>query len=182
MFSQASTKLKSSLWLIAVAILSFSLVIEGSAKDLSKQANKRVTDVTLKKATNLASDARDASEKQIPVLMFFSMNHCPYCIEVEEDYLKPMLRNTEYDDKVIIRKIKIDGTDDIRDFTGKERDVEEFSDEYNISIVPTVILVDSKGKKIAPPIKGITNSHYYSYNLDKAIDQSTKRIRTLARR
>lgn len=181
MFYQGSLKSKSGLWLFAALIISVIWVTEGSAQNQPNQ-DTALTPVEIKPATDLSVDGEEASKKQIPVLMFFSMKHCPYCIEVEEDYLKPMLRNADYDNKVIIRKIKIDGTDSIRDFAGKEHDIEDFSDSYNISIVPTVILVDSNGNKIAPAIKGITNSHYYSYNLDKAINQSTQRIRSLARR
>ncbi len=110
------------------------------------------------------------------------MKHCPFCIEVEEDYLKPILRNAEYDGKVIIRKIRIDGTDSVQDFNGKERDADEFGDEYNVSMVPTLILVDAHGNKIAPAIIGIANAHYYSSELDTAIDASTQKIRTIAKR
>lgn len=182
MFLSESKKLKSSLLVIVAAILSFVLVVDGSAEGLSTQTNSTLPHVTIKEGMDLAGDGREASEKQIPVLIFFSMKHCPFCIEVEEDYLKPMLRNAEYDGKVIIRKIRIDGINELHDFSGKDRDPDEFSDEYNVSMVPTLIIVDSKGKKIAPAIIGIANSHYYSSELDKAIDSSTQKIRTLARR
>lgn len=138
--------------------------------------------VALKKGSNLPADGREATDKQVPILMFFSMQHCPFCTEVEEDYLKPMLRNAAYDKKIIIRKIRIDGSESVRDFAGNERDAGEFSEDYSVSMVPTVILVDAKGNRIAPSIIGIANPHYYSYELDQAIDKSTLKIRSLARR
>jgi len=174
------------LWLIAA---SFSLVwvIESTAGGLfdyeeSTQVQDSLPHVVLKEGLNLAGDSNEASEKQIPILMFFSMEHCPYCAEVEEDYLKPLLRNSEYNSKVLIRKIRLDGTDVMNDFSGTERDPGEFSDEYNVSMVPTLVLVDSRGKKIAPSIIGIKNSHYYSSELDDAIDASTKILREIAKR
>lgn len=167
--------------LLAVSVLSLFWLVEGSAEGIKTQ-NDLLPPVVIKNGADLASDGHEASEKQIPVLMFFSMNHCPFCIEVEEDYLKPMLRNAEYDGKIIIRKIKIDGIDTVRDFAGKEHDADDFGDIYNVSMVPTVILVDSKGKKISPPIIGISNAHYYSDELDRAIDASTLKIRTFAKR
>lgn len=177
-----SKKLNSSILLIAASLLFFAWVVDGVAEGLFTQTESTLPYVVIKEGTDLVNDAEAASEKQIPVLMFFSMKHCPFCIEVEEDYLKPMLRNADYDGKVIIRKIKIDGIGSLRDFNGKERDVDEFGDDYNVSMVPTLILVDSHGKKIAPAIIGIANSHYYSSELDNAIDLSTQKIRTLARR
>ena len=136
----------------------------------------------IKDGVDLLADAQEAGKKQIPILLFFSMKHCPFCIEVEEDYLKPILRNSEYDNKVIIRKIRIDGTGSLKDFSGKEYDAEEFGDNYNVSMVPTLILVDTQGNKTVPPIIGIRNSHYYSHDLDKAINASTLRMRAISKR
>lgn len=181
MFAFVSTKVKSTLLLI-IASTSLLWLVNSSVAGDSTQANNELPYVAIKAGSNLVADGNEASEKQIPVLMFFSMKHCPYCIEVEEDYLKPMLRNSEYGNKVIIRKIRLDGTEEMRDFSGKERDPGEFSEDYNVSMVPTLVLVNSKGKKLAPAIIGIRNSHYYSSELDDAIDASTKKIREIAKR
>lgn len=172
---------KTASLLFIVAALPLFWLTEGAAGGLSSQETV-LPYVEIKKGTDLATDGDDANKKQIPVLMFFSMKHCPFCIEVEEDYLKPMLRNAAYDNKVIIRKIRIDGTDKVRDFSGAEHDAADFGDLYNVSMVPTLILVDSNGKKISPSIIGIANAHYYSDELDKAIDASTQKIRTFAKR
>ena len=138
--------------------------------------------VVIKAGTNLKKDGSEANKKHIPVIIFFSMEHCPFCNEVEEDYLKPILRNSDYDDKVIIRKIKIDDNNKLRDFSGKQVDAGEFSERYNISMVPTLILVNAKGKKTSPSIVGIANRHYYSSELDQAIDVSTQKLRAIAKR
>ena len=186
MFSYSLQKFKSICWLI-VASLSLVWVSNSSATGLFDQAEvvqiqNSLPAVTLKEGSDLARDGHESSEKQIPVLLFFSMQHCPFCMEVEEDYLKPLLRNSEYRGKVLIRKIRIDGTDNVHDFKGAERDPGEFSEEYNVSMVPTLVLVDSKGKRIAPAIIGIRNSHYYSSELDDAIDASTRKIREIVKR
>ena len=93
-----------------------------------------------------------------------------------------MLRNAEYQSKVIIRKVKIDDSDFVNDFKGESREASEFSDDYNVSMVPTVVLVDANGKMINPSIIGIRNTHYYSAELDDAIDASIHKIRALAKR
>ena len=171
-------KLASVLFISSLLVLWFS---NSFAENPSKNSALGLSPVTLTEATNLASDGRDADKKQLPILIFFSMNHCPFCIEVEEDYLKPMLRNSEYDNKVIIRKVRVDGIADVYDFDGKDRDLEEIGDKYNVSMVPTVILVDANGKALDAPIRGIANSHFYSHELDKAIARSTQKIRAIAK-
>ena len=181
MFSLIAKKFMAFLMLIFTG-LSMIWAAESFAADLSANTKDELPYVKIKEGANLVVDGDEAKKKQVPVLLFFSMKHCPFCIEVEEDYLKPMLRNSEYDNKVIIRKIRIDGTGVVRDFNGKEYDLEEFGDEYNISMVPTLIIVDSKGKQIAPKIVGIANAHYYSGELDDAIDASLQKIRSIAKR
>ena len=186
MFSHSLQKFKSISWLI-VASLSLVWVVDSSASGLfdheqAVRTQVSLPAVTLKEGSDLLNDGQESSEKQIPVLLFFSMQHCPFCMEVEEDYLKPLLRNSEYRGKVLIRKIRIDDSKLVRDFKGEERDAGEFSEQYNVSMVPTLVLVNSNGKKIAPAIIGIRNSHYYSSELDDAIDASTKKIREIVKR
>ena len=187
MFSFASKKSKS-LMLLALASLSLVWFVDGLAESTATSAavsNSHIEilpNVKLKEGLDLTTDAKESSNKQIPILMFFSMEHCPFCMEVQEDYLKPILRNSEYDNRVIIRKMRIDSAGTIRDFKGNERDPGEFSDDYNVSMVPTLVLVDSQGNKISPPIIGIANSHYYSAELDDAIESSTQRMRAIAKR
>ena len=181
MFSLYFKKFKFS-FLLMFTVLSAFWIMESAAKGSAAELDDPLPYVLIKDGANLMADADEAQRKQIPVLMFFSMKHCPFCIEVEEDYLKPMLRNAEYDGKIIIRKIRIDGTDSVKDFAGKERDADEFSEDYSVSMVPTLVLVDSRGNKIAPAIIGITNSHYYSSELDRAIEASTQKIRSIAKR
>ncbi len=186
MFSLRSKKFNSLLWSIA-ASLSLVWVVDSQAEGLFDQADiiqtqNSVPPVALKAGSDLVEDGRAASEKQIPVLMLFSMENCPYCMDVEEEYLKPLLRNAEYRGKVLIRKIRNDGINTVRDFKGEQRDAGDLIDDYNVSMVPTLILVDSHGKQIAPAIIGIKNSHYYSAELDDAIDASIQKLRAIAKR
>ncbi|MDH5600495.1 MAG: thioredoxin family protein [Gammaproteobacteria bacterium] len=166
---------------VASLLLSLGIVVYAS-EIMPVNKDEALPYVAIKSAADLKADAKIAQSKQVPVLLFFSMDHCPFCTVVEEDFLKPMLRNTEYESKVIIRKIKIDDSDFVKDFKGESREADEFSDDYNVSIVPTLVLVDANGKMLNPSIKGIRNTHYYSAELDDAIDASIHKIRSLAKR
>ena len=44
----------------------------------------------------------------VPVVLF-SASHCGYCTIIKEEFLKPMLLSGDYVDKVLIRKLVIDG-------------------------------------------------------------------------
>jgi len=181
MFSRATPIFISGTFVI-LAVLSLSGISAKAVDNTSVEADGVLPYVALKSGKDLESDSTQARDKQVPVLLFFSMEHCPFCVTVEEDFLKPMLRNSEYDSKVVIRKIKIDDNHFVKDFNGQSRDPGEFSEEYNVSMVPTLVLVNANGKMISPAIRGIRNTHYYSAELDDAIDASILKIRALAKR
>lgn len=173
------------LFVFLLSVMSMAAAINSHAIDFDIMPTEKedaLPSVVIKPGDNLKGDANNARDKQVPVLLFFSMEHCPFCAIVEEDFLKPMLRNAEYDSKVIIRKIKIDDSNFVTDFNGESREPDEFSDDYNVSMVPTVVLVDANGKMINPSIVGIRNTHYYSAELDDAIDASIHKIRAIAKR
>ena len=168
-----------------LSLFSMASAMNASAIDfdfMPDDEKEALPKVVIKSGADLKADASQARDKQVPVLLFFSMEHCPFCAVVEEYFLKPMLRNSDYADKVIIRKIKIDDSDFVKDFAGESREAGEFSDDYNVSMVPTIVLVDASGNVVSPSIKGIRNEHYYSAELDDAIDTSIHKIRALAKR
>jgi len=172
--------LKSGLFLI-FAILGIFTLAESYADTRAIELSTELKKVELIEGTDFEADGEFAREKNIPVLIMFSMAHCGFCREVEEDFLKPMLRNSEYSGKVLIRKVKLDERDGLRNFAGKVSNSEELSNTYNISLVPTLIFVDSEGKQLAPGIIGLANPHYYGEDIDKAINTSLLQLRTLVR-
>lgn len=167
-----------------VLLVAFALfgAIDNSAAAAEETDNDGMKKVEVKQVSDLVMDGHEARKKQVPVLVMFSMTHCGYCRQVEEDFLKPMLRNAEYEGKVLIRKIVLDSNKSLIDFKGKRSDPEDLSDEYHVSMVPTLILFDASGKKLSGPIIGLANPYYYGGELDAAIDASLLKIRAIAQR
>ncbi len=134
-------------------------------------------DVTVEETDDFFSLARHSEQKNLPILLMFSAEHCGYCIRLEEDFLKPMLRSGDYEDKVLIRKIKIDGFDDIRYFDGKPISIDAFSARYNVVVTPTVAFLDSHGAQLAPKRVGLTTPDFYGGYLDQSIDAALDLLR-----
>jgi thioredoxin-related protein len=118
------------------------------------------------------------SDKQrLPILLMFAADYCAYCEQLEEDFLKPMLRSGDYKDKVLIRKLRIDGNGTIRDFEGTETSPAAIAERYNVSLTPTVVFVDGKGVELAPKRIGLTTPAFYGGYLDDAITQALDILR-----
>lgn len=127
--------------------------------------------------TNLYADGQLARERNLPLLILFSMDECTYCEIVREQFLEPMLRSGDYTDKVIMRMVKVDEYAPIRDFDGQRREPAAISRRYRASLTPTVIFVDHRGHELAPRLLGVTNVYYYGGDLDKSIELSLSRLR-----
>lgn len=126
---------------------------------------------------NLQQDGTLAKQKNLPILLLFGMEDCAYCRLIEEDHLKPMLRNKAYQEKVIIRRIHTDSFAKIINFDGSKVDADVIARRYGALFSPTVVFLDSQGNQLAPKLVGVTLTDFYGYELDQAIDLSLSKMR-----
>jgi len=132
---------------------------------------------TVKMTTNLLADAKIAQQKQIPILLLFTQQSCGFCEIVRSDFLRPMLLNRDYDNRVLIRQIEYDG-DDVVNFDGKKVTMDSFMEPYNIGFTPTVIFLDSSGEELTEQVIGITTVHFYGGFIDDNIDLALEKLRS----
>jgi len=133
--------------------------------------------VTLVQASDLHADSQQARQRHVPILLMFAQQGCSWCHFVEEDQLKPMLRNADYRAQVIIRQVMTDDLGNITDFDGSQTDANALAIRYNASLTPTVVFVDANGKQLAHNIVGVRNTDFYGGELDDGLAQSEKMIR-----
>lgn len=128
-------------------------------------------------ARNLQRDALLADKKNGVVLVMFSGEYCGYCEQVLNEFLIPMSRNPEYQNKLVMRRVDNTGFTTVKDFDGSVGDHRKFSSERGIRMVPTVMLFDRKGNPLGKPLVGLTTVDYYGYYLDQAIDAALAKVR-----
>lgn len=133
--------------------------------------------VTLVQATDLHTDGMQARQRHIPILLMFAQHGCSWCHYVEEEQLKPMLRNADYRAQVIIRQVMTDDLGNITDFDGHQTDANTLAIRYSASLTPTIVFVDENGKQLAHNIVGVRNTEYYGGDLDDGLAQSEQMIR-----
>ena len=129
-------------------------------------------------ASNLAVDARQASDLKVPVLLVVTRHDCPYCQRLKQDVLRPMLLSGEYEQRVIMRELMIDPSYSLLDFSDNPVNSNELATRYDAIFVPTVLLLDSNGREVADRILGFNAAGLYGYYLDQAIDHAAIAIRT----
>lgn len=128
-------------------------------------------------ARDLAAIAYEARQRGLPIALVVSMDHCPWCERLEEDFLKPMLLSGDYVDRVIMCKLDLDSSLTVRDFEGRETTGRRIAEHYGVSLAPTVLLLGHRGEELVPRLTGLTTPDFYGGYLDAAIDESIARLR-----
>ena len=128
-------------------------------------------------ARNLQRDGQLADRKNGVVLVMFSGAYCGYCEQVLNEFLIPMSRNPDYQNKLVMRRVDNTGFTTVKDFDGTIDDHRKFTSEQGIRMVPTVVLFDKNGKQLGKPLVGLTTVDYYGYYLDEAIDAALAKVR-----
>lgn len=126
---------------------------------------------------NLQADAVSASQRNVPIMLVFGARGCRYCELLDRDFLKPMLISGDYTNKVLIREVMISDDSKLVDFAGKRIPTTRLADRYHVSVTPTVVFVDAKGRQLTSPMVGVSSPDYYGAYLDQAIAAALKRLR-----
>ena len=127
-------------------------------------------------ARDLGSAAAQAEAACIPLLMEFAADHCEYCVLLEEEVLKPMLLDRDYDQRVLVRKLSIDQTARLGDFDGHRVTAAQLAERYRISVTPTLIFVDRRGDELTERMVGVTTLEFYAGYLDRALDSASETL------
>lgn len=131
--------------------------------------------------TDLTREAALSQSGQIPILILFTAPKCPYCERVKQEFLLPVLRNPEYENKVIIRQIEYLDRSRLVSFSGKAITPAQFSQQQKVRLTPTIKLFDAEGHVLTEPLVGLTTPDYYGAYLDRAIDEALAKIRAPSR-
>jgi thioredoxin-related protein len=129
-------------------------------------------------ARDLQRDAQTAEGLQAAVLVAFVSDHCGYCERVLNEYLNPMYRMADYQNKVVMRLVKTRSPERLNDFAGKPTTQGQFAKRHGIQLVPTIALFDKEGRLLGKPLVGLSTIDYYGMYLDDTIDQAVARVRS----
>ena len=126
--------------------------------------------------TDLRQEARVAKSGGLLLVIEFSSEYCGYCRKLEQLFLLPMQRNTEYLSKVLIRYIPLDMHETLIDFEGRSMSTSEFASRYDISLTPTLLFLNSEGVEMSERLVGIWSEDFYGGFIDNRIDEARQRL------
>ena len=124
----------------------------------------------LQEESNFQTLSEQMEKKSLGLVLMFHAEFCPYCAQMENEILSPMIKSKEYDERVFIRKLQIDEARDVVDFAGKTVEPSDISDRYNASLTPTLVFLDYKGRERATQMVGINTVELFGAYLENEID------------
>jgi thioredoxin-related protein len=148
-------------------ILAWSMMLPGAAS----AANGLVH------AKDFQADARDASRRQVPILVLFTSPGCHYCERVKREFLVPMVKDAAYRKKAIIREVTVGATTPLTGFDGTPTTEGEFAVSNKVFMVPTIKVMDTHGDDASEAIVGLLTPDYYFGYLEAAIDEGLRKVR-----
>jgi thioredoxin-related protein len=132
----------------------------------------------LETADDLSAVGKMSASRQTPVMLVFTQPDCPFCVKAKQEHIEQLHVSRNYGSKVIVREVEAENAKlALRDFDGKPTTHAEFARRYDIKSVPTVIVVDARGKALAEPIVGIVTPDFYDLYLEQAIDAGRVKLR-----
>ena len=126
--------------------------------------------------SDLREDARIAKANNLILVLEFSSEYCEYCRKLENLFLLPMQRNTEYDEKILIRSVSLDSYETLIDFQGRTLSTTMFASRYDVSLTPTLIFLNADGEEMSEKLVGIWSEDYYGGYIDNRIDEARNKL------
>jgi thioredoxin-related protein len=127
----------------------------------------------LTQAKNLAAAAKDGRAQGKPVVVFFYQEQCHYCETVRHQFLRPISRNQDYQERIILRQLDTRAQTTIRDFQGEKVASAQFARREDKRFTPTIAFYGPNGEQLAEPIVGLKGGRdYYGHYLDKGIEKA----------
>lgn len=123
-------------------------------------------------AENLQADAQAAAALGGALLLVFVSDRCGYCEIVLNEFLIPMSRNTDYTQRIVMRRIVTNSDRPLRDFRGEALTHKRFAQGVGVRMTPIVQMFGSKGGLLGKPLVGLTTVDYYGHYLDQTIDRA----------
>lgn len=162
-------------WLLLPVIVAFIGFHSLSAETTDPTPVPRAERVVIEE-TNLETLGKQMKQDKLGLVIMFHADYCDYCKRLDADLLQPMVRSGDYDDKVLIRKIQVDGTYDLINFNGQKISSDQLSSMYDASLTPTLVFLDANGEEQSERIKGYNTPELFGAYVDRAINELHKAV------
>ena len=117
---------------------------------------------------NLAHEAAEAENGNKILVVYVTMEGCPYCRQLEADLLTAAWQRGELKDAHLVEVMW--DTGDLVNFDGESESVSDFMTRYGIKVTPTMLFLGSHGEELSDQLIGYKSQDFYWQYLRASID------------
>lgn len=120
----------------------------------------------------------EVARTRAPLLVLFSTPGCPFCHEVRQNYLLPRVaeEHARGTPQLIVREIDITARTPLIDGGGRLTTQADFATQFDVRVVPVVMLFDDRLQPLGQPLVGIDRAGFYEGLLARAIDEARRAL------
>lgn len=126
----------------------------------------------LRRVQSLQALADESAKHNLPIVLFVTEPGCPFCHELRQKVIFPMLRSGELEHDVILRELSAHRGVELIDFAGRLTDGALFAESHGIFALPTLMFFGPNGQELADRMIGIANIEMYEFYLNAAISKT----------
>jgi hypothetical protein len=131
---------------------------------------------TLASAKSLRDELALALKSGNPLVVMVSLDGCPFCKAVREQYLAP-LREQEGLPVVQVVQVDMHSAAALQDFNGLALTHDHMVRTWGIKIAPSLLFFGADGVEVAPRLVGVGSMDYYGSHLDQRLSQARAAIK-----
>ena len=129
-----------------------ALVFAGSGRDIPAPKS-------------LYADLASASKLAMPLLVFISLDNCPFCKIARENYLIPLMN----EQSIPVVQVNFRHATSLLDAHGNKTTQDQQIRAWGVKVAPTLLFLGKNGQEIAPRLVGGTTSDFYGAYLAERV-------------
>ena len=118
---------------------------------------------------SLAAELAAAQRRRKALVVMVSLEGCPPCKLVRENYLSSLLREGQP-----VVEIDMLGADALAGFDGMASTQRALTRDWGVRVAPTVLFFGRDGKEIAPRLAGMAIPDFYGAYLQDRVDAANR--------
>lgn len=130
----------------------------------------------IEEAADLAALGQRAAANGMVIMLLVSQDHCPYCVLIKEEIVRPMIRGGDFPGQLLIRELFIDLDRRVIGFDGEDWDAGTLAAHYEATLTPTLLFLGPRGEELSDRLVGINTPEMYFYYVDEAIRKALQVI------
>lgn len=116
-------------------------------------------------ARSLKDEIAAAIKMRSPLIVFVSLDNCPFCKIARNNYLLPLMN----EQSISIVQINFRHTSPVVDWQGKTMSQDQLIRAWGIKVAPTVVFLGKDGNEVASRLVGGSTSDFYGSYLEERI-------------